>query len=318
MAALIMRLKQASLCALLLAPVVGCSGGGQQRSADLASRLRIASVAEASGQTEVAMSVLSSLASTAPDNVEVQARYARALARNGSVNEADAALSQALRRKPGDAVLLVELGRVRLLEGKAGEAADAFGAVLAARPREVAAMVGRGVAQDLLGNHAEAQASYRTALAADPQNLAALNNMALSMVLAGDPGGALAVLRPLAARGDAPARVRNNLVVAQAAANEQGGLPPAPVAAAPSRYYEDAGLRGAAVAATTAQREAPQAAALPDRSAATPVGFAPVATPTMFADGVVAMDPIPDRPRRAKPPPKASNERGTATTAPGE
>lgn len=308
--------RRASLCALLLGSAAGC-GGGTQRGSDVASRLRIASVAEASGQPEVAMSVLNSLANSAPDNVEVQARYARALARTGRVSEAEAAASQALRRKPGDPVLLVELGRIRLLEGKAAEAADTFRAVLAARPREVGAMVGHGISQDLLGQHAEAQASYRTALAADPQNLPALNNLALSMVLAGDPGGALAVLRPLAARGDAPARVRNNLVVAQAAANEQGGLPPAPVAAAPSRYYEGAPSR-AAVAAT-AQREAPQpATAHADRNTATPVGFAPGTTPTLFTDGVVAMEPIPDRARRARPAPKASNERSAATTSPSE
>nr|WP_294167780.1 tetratricopeptide repeat protein [uncultured Sphingomonas sp.] len=316
MASLPKCLRQASLGALLIGSVAGCAGG-TQRGTDVASRLRIASVAEASGQPEVAMSVLNSLANSAPDNVEVQARYARALARTGRVPDAEAAATQALRRKPGDPVLLVELGRIRLLEGKAAEAAEAFRAVLAARPREVGAMVGRGIAHDLLGQHTEAQASYRTALAADPQNLPALNNLALSMVLAGDPGGALAVLGPLAARGDAPARVRNNLTVAQAAANEQSGLPPAPVAAAAPRYYQDAPPRAAAVAATV-QREAPQQATHADRNAATPVAFAPGATPTLFTDGVVAMEPIPDRQRRAKPAPKASNERATATTPPGE
>src|SRR3712207_6880005 len=87
MAPLTTRLARASLGALLLVSLGACAGGGGQR-ADVASRLRIASVAEASGQTEVAMSVLSSLASTAPDNVDVQARYARALARAGNVQEA--------------------------------------------------------------------------------------------------------------------------------------------------------------------------------------------------------------------------------------
>jgi Flp pilus assembly protein TadD len=314
MAALPKVFRQASLGALLIGSVAACSGGGGQRGADVAARLRIASVAEASGQPEVAMSVLNSLATSAPDNVDVQARYARALARAGRVSEAEGAAAQALRRKPGDPVLLVELGRIRLLEGKAAEAAEAFQAVLAARPRELGAMVGRGVAQDLLGQHAEAQASYRAALAADPQNLPALNNLALSMVLAGDPGGALAVLRPLAARGDAPARVRNNLAVAQAAANEQGGgQPRAAASAAAARHHDDAPPR---TAIAGFQREAPQPGAYPDREAATPVGFAPDVMPTMFADGVVAMEPIPDRPRRAAPAPKASNQRAPAAAAP--
>ena len=298
MTALPNTLRRASLCVLLLASAAGCAGGGQ-RNADVALRLRIASVAEASGQTEVAMSVLNSLASTAPDNVDVQARYARALARSNRVPEADAAISQALRRKPGDPVLLTELGRIRLLEGRAAEAAEAFGAVLAARPRELGAVLGRGIAQDLLGQHAEAQASYRAVLAAAPQNMPALNNLGLSMVLAGDPGGAVPVLQRLASRGDAPARVRNNLSVAQAAANEQSGLP-SPIAAAP---------------AAEPQREASRPGAVADPNATTPAGFAPSpASALAFTDGVVAMEPIPDRPRRAKPAPTVPSGR----TAPAD
>jgi Flp pilus assembly protein TadD len=290
MAALSHGFRRASLCALLLASAAGCAGGGQ-RGSDVASRLRIASVAEASGQTEVAMSVLSSLASTAPDNIDVQARHARALARSGRVPEADVAVSQALRRKPGDPVLLTELGRIRLLEGRAAEAAESFQAVLAARPRELGAVLGRGIAQDLLGQHSDAQASYRAVLAADPQNMPALNNLALSMVLAGDPGGAVPVLQRLAARGDAPPRVLNNLSVAQAAAGEQGGRPsPSPVAAT--------------VPAAQPQSDAPPQAV----AAASPF--------PMFTDGVVAMEPIPDRPQRTKPASKAPNGRAAAAAAP--
>ena len=148
------RLARASLGLLALASVAACSSG-PQRGSDVASRLRIASVAEASGQSEVATSVLASLAGTAPDNVDVQARYARALARSGRVSDADGTISQALRRKPGDPVLLLELGRIRLIEGRAAEASEAFGAVLAARPRELGATLGRGIAQDLLGQHGE-------------------------------------------------------------------------------------------------------------------------------------------------------------------
>ena len=303
MAAFPRRLGRASLCVLLLASAAGCSGG-TGRGADVASRLRIASVAEASGQTDVAMSVLGSLASTAPDNVEVQARYARALARAGNVPEADTAAAQALRRKPGDPVLLTELGRIRLLQGKAAEAADAFGAVLGARPRELGAVLGRGIAQDLLGQHAQAQESYRAVLAADPQNLPALNNLALSMVLAGDPNGAVALLQPLAARGDAPPRVRNNLAVAQAAAHERGGPAPAPIAAGPPRFYDDT-LPRAAAAAGSARREPLQSvAAAPQHGVATPVGYAQngvTAASAPFGDNVMAMEPIPDRPRRPAP-----------------
>ena len=308
MAALLKQIRRASVCALLLGSAAGCGGGGQ-RNAEVASRLRIASVAEASGQTEVAMSVLSSLASTAPDNADVQARYARALARSNRVSEADAAVSQALRRKPGDPVLLTELGRIRLLEGRAAEASETFGAVLTARPRELGAVLGRGIAQDLLGQHTEAQASYRAVLAADPQNMPALNNLALSMVLAGDPGNAVPMLQRLTSRGDAPARIRNNLSVAQAAVGEQGGLElSSPVAAAPSPVGEAASRAGST---TTAQREALQPVASPNPNATTNAAFASGMAPAgpVFTDGIVAMEPIPDRPRRVKPAPKAPVER---------
>lgn len=306
MSALSKRFGRASLGLLLLGSVAGCGAGGAQRGSDVASRLRIASVAEASGQPEVALSVLNSLASTAPDNADVQARFARALARSGRVADAGAALSQALRRKPGDAGLLLELGRIRLLEGNAAEAADTFGAVLAARPGELGATLGRGIAQDLLGQHPQAQESYRAVLSADPQNLPALNNLALSMVLAGDPGNAVPVLQRLAARGDAPPRVRNNLSVAQAAVGERGAHAASPLAAAAPRFYENAPSR--AVAAT-AQREVFPRAALTGRDLATPVGFTAVAA---FTDGVVAMEPIPDRSQDAKRPIKNSSRSGAA------
>jgi Flp pilus assembly protein TadD len=211
------RLSAAHLGLVLLAGLAGCAERGT-READLAARLRVASVAEASGQPEIAVSVLAALSAAAPENIEVQTSYARALIRVGNLVEAEAAAMQALRRRPGDPALLGELGRIRLLEGKPTEALEAFQAVLRANPRNVAAGTGRGIALDLLGEHDQAQASYRAALLVDPQNLAALNNLALSMVLADRPREAIAVLAGLARRSDAPERVRNNLAVAEAAA----------------------------------------------------------------------------------------------------
>jgi Flp pilus assembly protein TadD len=306
MASLPPLLTRTSLCALLLASAAGCAGGGQ-RGADAASRLRIASVAEASGQTDVAISVLTSLAGTAPDNVEVQARYARALARSGRIAEAEAVVSQTLRRKPGDPVMLTELGRIRLLEGRAADAAEAFGAVVAARPRELGAVLGQGIAQDLLGRHPEAQASYRAVLAADPQHMPALNNLALSMVLAGDPGGAVPVLQRLATRADAPPRVRNNLSVAQAAAGDRVARLSSPVAAAsppPEPRFAERALPPVAAPAA----RAPALAAVPDQIATT--------TLAAYTGGVVAMEPIPDRPQRPKPAPIASSGRANPIPAP--
>ena len=211
------RAGQVRLGLALLAGLGGCAGQGPQHEA-LAARLRVASVAEASGQPDVALSVLAKLASTAPENADVQARYAKALIRAGNVAEAEQVTTQALRRRPGNAALLRELGNVHVLNGRPAEALEVFQAVLRASPREVAALSGRGVAFDLLGQHVQAQASYRAALAIDPQHLPTLNNLALSYLLAGRPQEAITVLEPLVQRADAPERVRNNLAGARAAA----------------------------------------------------------------------------------------------------
>jgi Flp pilus assembly protein TadD len=243
---------------LLLVGLAGCAGGGA-RDADVAARLRVAAVAEASGQPEVAVSVLAALSAAAPENIEVQTRYVRALTRAGNLVEAEAAATQALRRRPGDPGLLSELGRLRLLEGRAAPALEAFQAVLRANPRDVAAATGRGVALDLLGEHDQAQAGYRAALLIDPQNLAALNNLALSLVLADRPREAITVLSGLARRSDAPERVRNNLAVAEAAAvqAERGRASAEALPPAPPTLPQDVAATAPPALAVPARRRAP-------------------------------------------------------------
>jgi Flp pilus assembly protein TadD len=213
----------------LLAGLSACATGGA-RQTEIDAKLRVASVAEASGQPEIAVSVLSTLANASPDNSEVQARYARAMVRAGNLAEAEAVVARALQRRPGDALLLRELGQIRLLQGKPTEALQDFQAVLRAMPRDVRAATGQGVALDLLGRHDQAQTSYRTALAIEPQNLTTLNNLALSLILADRPGEAVAVLEPLAQRSDATDRIRNNLAFARRSAGMADG--PAPMGAA--------------------------------------------------------------------------------------
>src|SRR3954469_9068258 len=121
---------------LLLLGLAGCAGGGPA-GPDVGSRLRVAAVAEASGQPEIALSVLSSLALAAPDNAEVQARYARSLALAGKIPDSDAVVTRALRRNAGNPRLLQELGRVKLLDGKPGEALNAFRQILERQPADV-------------------------------------------------------------------------------------------------------------------------------------------------------------------------------------
>jgi Flp pilus assembly protein TadD len=230
-----------AVLALLAAGLAGCATGGPRHSSDVDARLRVASVAEAAGQPEVALSVLATLANSNPDDAGIQARYVRALARTGNLTEAEAAGTRMLQRHPGNPALLRALGQIRLIEGKPAEALENFRAVLRAEPRDVGAATGQGIALDLLGQHDGAQASYRSALATDPQNLAALNNLAMSHVLTDRPGEAVGMLEPLTRRSDATDRVRNNLSAARAAAGmaappvppDQAMAPP-PIAAAPA------------------------------------------------------------------------------------
>jgi len=212
---------------LALAGLLGLAGctGETMRDAGSAARLRVASVAEASGQPEVAISVLATLAKSSPEDADVQARYVRALARAGNLADAESTATRALHRNPASPSLLRALGQIRLLEGKSTEALQNFQAVLRAAPEDVVAATGRGIALDLLGQHEQAQASYRTALAADPQNLAALNNLALSLVLADRPEEAIPMLEPLTRRSDATERIRNNLVAAKAVAGAPNSTP---------------------------------------------------------------------------------------------
>ena len=101
--------------------------------------------------------------------------------------------------------------------------------------------------------------------------------------------------------------MRNNLSVAQAAVNDRGARMSSPVAAVapPSapRFAEGALPPIAAPVAETAAL-----AAIPDQHAAMTVAA--------FTGGIVAMEPIPDRPAAAKPAPRASGGRAPPVPTP--
>lgn len=209
-------------CAALLAACAGPQSAGT-RDYDAASRLRVAAAAEASGQTDVALSMYAPAAAAEPGRAEVQARFAAALARSGNLAQAEQVLTRAIERRPDDPALLTQLGRLRLRSGATAQALEVFGRLLAAAPRNAEALDGHGVALDLLGRHAEAERNHRAALALAPDSLGTANNLAMSLLLAGRPGEAVAILEPLARMPAAPPRVVANLAIARAASGDREG-----------------------------------------------------------------------------------------------
>ena len=157
------------------------------RAPDTASRLRVASAAAASGQTDIALSMYGAAAEAAPDDVEAQARFASLLIRAGKPDLADQVLSRAIGRKPNDPTLLLWVGIHRLETGAAREALQIFDKLIAQRPQNIAALNGRGMALDLANQHADAQQTYRAALQAAPSDMRTANNLAVSLLLDGHP-----------------------------------------------------------------------------------------------------------------------------------
>lgn len=214
---------RALLLPLCLAPLLlGCATTGQ-RSAGAPTwqdRLRLAAAAEANNNVEVALSIYRNAAQAEPDNAEVQARYARALADRGASAEALLVLEQALARRPGERTLLLALGRTRLRAGDLGGAAGSFERLLAEAPDDPDALNGLGVIADLSGDHTGAQARYRQGLARAPRHEGLRNNLALSLALAGATGEAARLLEALRGEGNTDVRVRHNLALVSAMAGD--------------------------------------------------------------------------------------------------
>jgi Flp pilus assembly protein TadD len=236
---MIRTLRRNAPLLLIATLAAGCAQPDGVRDPDANSRMRVAATAEASGQTDVALSMYGAAAAGDPNNAEAQARFAAALARAGNRAQAEQVLAAAVERRPNDNRLLLELGRMRLRSGSAGEALGLFDRILAREGRSVPALDGRGVALDLMGRHPEAQDSYRRAQAIAPDSVSVANNLGLSLLLDGRPDEARAVLEPLARRADANQRVTANYAISLAATGDEA-------AARTVLGAEEADLRGVA------------------------------------------------------------------------
>jgi Flp pilus assembly protein TadD len=209
-----------ALCLAVL--VAGCATASQQasRAPTAHERLRLAAIAETNNNVEVALSIYRNAALAEPENVEVQLRYASALARQGAHREAALVLEQALARRPRDRVLLLALGRTQLRANDLRAAAQSFDCVREQAPGDPDALNGLGVIADFSGDHRLAQRRYREGLTRAPQHEGLRNNLALSLALSGAAVDAIGLLQALRQDGNMDVRVRHNLAFVHAMAGD--------------------------------------------------------------------------------------------------
>lgn len=282
-----------SLCLAVL--LSGCATAGQQasRAPSAHERLRLAAAAEANNNLEVALSIYRNAAQAEPDNAEVQARFARALADRGLHAEAVLVLEQALARRPRDRTLLLALGRTQLRANDLRTAGQSFNRLLEQSPGDPDALNGLGVIADISGEHELAQERYREGLRRAPTHEGLRNNLALSLALTGATSEAQKVLQRLRRDGNTDVRVRHNLAFVSAMAGDDATA--RRLSAAELDAVEQQQLVAAASLLAAAGRSAPPAAPAPR-----PKSFAPPPAGTPAAEPLPA--PVAAAPLRAEPP----------------
>ena len=125
------------------------------------TRLQVAEAVEASGDSDLAISMYSTAAAADPGNIELQLRCADALARKGRISEARQLLDDRLRANPGQPDLTRALALTDLVAGRLADAIAGLDRNLAANPGDTRALVDKAVALDLQGQHAAAQSLYQ-------------------------------------------------------------------------------------------------------------------------------------------------------------
>lgn len=181
------------------------------------ARLQVAEAADASGDSDLAISMYIAAAANNPANIELQLRCADALARSGKVAQARQILTESLRANHGQIDLIRALAVIDLVAGQPVQAIAEFDQVLAANPGDSRALVDKAVALDLQGQHAAAQLIYRQALATAPDDPVVRNDLAVSMMLEGRIRQALETLAPMQDADGSPPRLKVNLGILYAA-----------------------------------------------------------------------------------------------------
>jgi Flp pilus assembly protein TadD len=213
-----MRLRALLLLVVCFA-LAACATNDPLRHTTLTpeARLQVAEAADASGDSDLALSMYSAAAAGNPGNIEVQLRCADALARKGRISEAKQLLEDRLRVRPGQPDLIRALALIDLVAGQLTEAIAGLDQILAANPGDARALVDKAVALDLQGQHTAAQSIYRQVLASSPNDPATRNNLALSLMLEGQAHQALETLAPMQNADASPPRLKVNLGILYAA-----------------------------------------------------------------------------------------------------
>jgi Flp pilus assembly protein TadD len=199
--------------------LTACASMNAQRQPALTTeaRLQVAEAADASGDSDLAISMYTAAAASEPSNIALQLRCADALARNGKVTQARQMLSERLRSNPRQSDLIRALALIDLVAGQPAQAIAGLDQVLASNPGDVRALVDKAVALDLQGQHRAAQAIYRQVLATTPDDAATRNDLAVSLMMEGRTHQALESLAPMQDADNSPQRLRINLGILYAA-----------------------------------------------------------------------------------------------------
>lgn len=293
---------------LLASLLAGCAATTQvNRPPSVQDRLRLAAAAEANNNVEVALSIYRNAALAEPDNAEVQARYASALARQGAHREAALVLEQALARRPRDRTLLLALARSQMRMNDLRGAAQTYDRLLDQAPGDPDGLNGLGVIADLSGDHHLAQRRYRDGLSHAPAHEGLRNNLALSLALSGETVKAVQLLRGLREDGNMDVRVRHNLAFVHAMKGDHATahqLAGAELDPMEQRQLVAAASALAAVTRPSSAASAPTAIAAPVASVAAEVTRAsepaPEPAPVTTAPAVPTSAPPAPTPRDAR------------------
>jgi Flp pilus assembly protein TadD len=193
----------------------GCGAPGDAKISS-STRMAIADIAQAGGDTDSARTILAAAAAADPGNGELQLRYAAALLQAGRNDDAIGAARQAVTHNGGDAAFAVRAAQLELRAGDPGLAAATFRSAIADGAAGTPALNGLGVARVQLGDLAGAEGAFRRAIALSPGDYAARNNLALVLVLQGRADEAVPLLQSLANEPGVPGRVTHNLALAYA------------------------------------------------------------------------------------------------------
>jgi Flp pilus assembly protein TadD len=193
--------------------LTACASVNAQHQGTLTAeaRLQVAEAAEASGDSDLAISMYTAAAASEPSDIALQLRCVDALARGGKITQARQLLTDRLRTNHGQHDLIRALALVDLVAGQPAQAIAQFDQILATNPADIRTLVDKAVALDLLAQHTAAQAIYRQVLATAPNDPAAINDLAISMMLEGHLQQALETLAPMQDTVTSPPRLKVNL-----------------------------------------------------------------------------------------------------------